>query len=58
MQSFTIYKETEEGFEYIVEMYNEGYENLQRVEKQLIEQGFIITEVTGLFIKCVKLSEK
>lgn len=55
MQNFTIYKEVEEGFEYIVEMYNQGYENLQQVEKQLIEQGFIITEVSGLFIKCVKM---
>ncbi len=55
MQDYTIYKEVEEGFEYIVEMYNEGYENLQRIEKHLIEQGFIITEVKGLFIKCVKM---
>ena len=41
----------------IVEVLNEGEHEMLSVQKSLIEQGYIISEVCGLFIKCHKISD-
>lgn len=56
MNGYIIY-ESEYG-DFLVEMLNEGREELYRIEKSLIEQGFIISKVEGLFIKCHKVREE
>ena len=53
MSNYIIYK-SEETDEYIVEMFNEGLDELYNVQHSLVQQGFIIIKVDGLFIKCLK----
>ena len=53
MSNYIIYK-SEETDEYIVEMLNEGLDELYNVQHSLVRQGFIIIKVDGLFIKCLK----
>ena len=45
---------TDEFNKYIVELLDEGVDELYEVEKELIEQGFVISTVIGTFIKCFK----
>jgi hypothetical protein len=52
MSRYIIYKD--EYNNYIVELLNEGINELYEVEKELIEKGFVIDTVIGIFIKCFK----
>lgn len=56
MNSYIVYKDEDDN--YIVELLNEGIDELYEVEKELIEKGFIISTVIGTFIKCFKKEEK
>lgn len=52
MSRYIVYKD--EFDNYIVELLNEGVDELYQVEKELIEKGFVISTVIGTFIKCFK----
>lgn len=52
MSNYIIYRD--EFDRYIVEILNEGVDELYEVEKDLVYKGFIITEVMGMFIRCHK----
>ena len=52
MNWYIVYKS--EFDDYIVELLNEGIDELYEVEKDLIEKGFVISTVIGTFIKCFK----
>lgn len=52
MSRYIVYKD--EFNKYIVELLDEGIDNLYEVEKELIEKGFVISTVVGTFIKCFK----
>jgi len=55
MRNFELY--TNENGDCICEMLNEGLEELQNVEGELIRMGYVITNVKGLFIKCLKVKD-
>ena len=57
MKSYIIYK-NDEFNEYIVEILNEGQRELLSVEQDLVRQGYVITQVIGVFIKCFKIESE
>lgn len=56
MSRYILYTDESNNY-YIVELLDEGIDNLYEVEKDLIEKGFVISTVIGTFIKCFKKKE-
>ena len=55
MKNYDIY--TNEYGDAIVEVFNEGEEEMLRMQQSLTQQGYIISQVCGCFIKCHKVGE-
>lgn len=53
MGEYAIY-ENEHGC-FIVETFSKGWGELYDIEKDLLEHGFVITNIDGRFIKCYKV---
>ena len=55
MMNYIVY--TSEFGDCIVEVFNENENDLLNVETQLVTKGYIITEVSGKYIKCHKVGQ-
>ena len=55
MRNYNIY--TDEYGNCIVEVYNQGEHEMLSIQQSLTKQGYVITGVDGLFIKCHKIGE-
>lgn len=55
MMNYIIYKS--DFGDCIVEIFNEGEQEMLSIQQSLTQQGYIITDVCGLYIKCHKVNE-
>lgn len=60
MVDYVIYKrdDFEDSDEYIIEVLNEGLHETKRVQKLLIDKGFVIISTYGKYITCRKISDE
>ena len=57
MNNYIVWHNENEENEIIVEVLNEGLEEMLKVEKIFIKANYVITSVDGMYIKMTKVEE-